>query len=78
MVAYDSIHILIRRHTLPTMCTILANLLFSFVNSMEKILERYERYSYAERQHVANDQPQNVGHQLLYQSIFDSFYWFIR
>ncbi|XP_013464090.2 truncated transcription factor CAULIFLOWER A [Medicago truncatula] len=26
---------------------------------MEKILERYERYSYAERQHVANDQPQN-------------------
>nr|AAX69065.1 MADS box protein M2 [Pisum sativum] len=26
---------------------------------MERILERYERYSYAERQHVPNDQPQN-------------------
>ncbi|XP_058723103.1 truncated transcription factor CAULIFLOWER A-like [Vicia villosa] len=26
---------------------------------MERILERYERYSYAERQRVPNDQPQN-------------------
>ncbi|KAK7328480.1 hypothetical protein VNO77_22587 [Canavalia gladiata] len=26
---------------------------------MERILERYERYSYAERQLIANDQPQN-------------------
>jgi len=37
----------------------------SFFNSMERILERYERYSYAERQLVASDQPQTVGYQLL-------------
>ncbi|KAF9671437.1 hypothetical protein SADUNF_Sadunf12G0047600 [Salix dunnii] len=28
---------------------------------MERILERYERYSYAERQLVANDDPENQG-----------------
>lgn len=28
-------------------------------NSMERILERYERYSYAERQLLANDDPEN-------------------
>jgi MADS-box transcription factor len=26
---------------------------------MERILERYERYSYAERQLLANDDPEN-------------------
>ena len=31
-----------------------------FVNSMERILERYERYSYAERQLAPNDQEPNV------------------
>jgi len=30
-------------------------------NSMEKILERYERYSYAERQLVATDLDSQVG-----------------
>lgn len=34
--------------------------LILLVNSMERILERYERYSYSERQLIANDLEQNV------------------
>lgn len=36
---------------------------------MEKILERYERYSYAERQLVANDQPQSENWTLEHAKI---------
>lgn len=35
---------------------------FSSYDSMERILERYERYSYAERQHVVTDPQSQVCH----------------
>ena len=40
---------------------LICSLYFFFVNSMERILERYERYSYADKQLVANDQAPNVS-----------------
>lgn len=36
----------------------------ALMSSMEKILERYERYSYAERRLVANDNQSNVHTKL--------------
>ena len=42
---------------------------FSLCHSMEKILERYERYSYAERQLVATDSELQVCHSINLQII---------
>lgn len=39
---------------------------------MERILERYERYSYAERQLLANDDPEN---QVCHLSVIKLLKW---
>ena len=45
------------------------NLFYSLRHSMEKILERYERYSYAERQLVDTDSELQVCHSIDLQII---------